>query len=117
MPPSRIEINEQARRPPYMVQHGVSCGRTWPAFDANKHANYFLITDSLLLTDRNSNLRARLMALSRPSNTARLFLAASPSINTLERKRVLEQTCRLSNLSVCRSVGPVGELWKTADWI
>ena len=30
---------------------------------------------------------------------------------------MLELACRLSNLSVRRSVCPVGELWKTANWI
>jgi len=33
-----------------------------------------------------------------------LFAAASLSINTIERKRVSEQTCRLYHLLVCLSV-------------
>jgi len=49
-----------------------------------------------------------------------IFLAASLSINAIERKRVFLQTCRLSNLSVYlsvgRFVGPVGELWKNG-WL
>ena len=48
------------------------------------------------------------------------FVAASISINTEERKRVLEQSCRLARLSACRSVCRYLQ-WvicgKTADWI
>jgi len=44
--------------------------------------------------------------------TAILLIATSLFINTIEHKQVFLQTCRLSRLSVSRSVGLVGELWK-----
>jgi len=53
-----------------------------------------------------------------PARLAISFIPLIVVVNrvAIERKRVLEQACRLSQLSVrlsvCRSVCPVGELWK-----
>jgi len=46
-----------------------------------------------------------------------LNIISRVTIQSIERKRVLEQTCRIVQVPVCVSVSPPSELWKTADWI